>query len=275
LQVNLGICQFQVVADKATNLERATQFINRVAGAGAQIIALPEMFNCPYRQKSFAQYAETAPDGETLTLLAKLARTNGCYLIGGSIPEREQGKLYNTSFVFDRNGTIVARYRKVHLFDIAIPGKITCQESAVFSAGDAITYFDTEYGRFGVAICYDLRFPELFRLLVDMSVRAVFVPAAFNTTTGPAHWRTLLRSRAIDNQVFIAGIGPARNPAANYAAYGHSAVVDPWGTVLWEAEAEEALNVVPLDLDKVAAVRQELPLLAHRRSDLYCIKWFR
>lgn len=251
------------------NLQQAQQAVGEAVGAGAQIVALPEMFNCPYRQDAFGAFAETVPEGETIRLLADLARQYHCYLIGGSIPERDGEHLYNTSLVFDRTGRIIARHRKIHLFDIDIPGQITFKESAVLTAGEALTCFDTEYGRFGVVICYDLRFPELFRLMGDDGAQAVFVPAAFNMTTGPAHWEILLRARAVDNQLPIIATSPARNPESGYQAYGHSLVVDSWGSILWEANDGYQVGVVDLDLQRTIEVRQTLPLLAHRRQDLY------
>ncbi|HYH01565.1 MAG TPA: carbon-nitrogen hydrolase family protein, partial [Bacillota bacterium] len=236
MEIRLGICQFKVGCDKTFNLIKAEQAINQAVDEGAQMVVLPEMFNCPYQQEFFSQFAETAPGGETLIRLAELAETNKCYIVGGSIPEQAEGNLYNTCFIFDRTGQIIARHRKIHLFDIEIPGKVSFKESAVLKAGQELTWFDTEFGRFGVVICYDLRFPELFRLMADAGVQGVLIPAAFNLTTGPAHWETLMRARAIDNQVYIIGVGPASDSSAQYVAYGHSVVVDPWGTVLWEAD---------------------------------------
>lgn len=272
MELKLGICQLKVTEVKEENLAKAEKLISQAAAAGAELIVLPEMFNCPYQQDLFSQFAESATNSETLTLLAGLAGKHHCYLVGGSIPEREGPNLYNTCFCFDRDGRIIAKHRKIHLFDIEIPGKIAFKESAVLQAGEELTWFDTEFGRFGVVICYDLRFPELFRLLVDAGVKAVLIPAAFNLTTGPAHWEVLMRSRAIDNQVYIIGVSPARNTTASYVAYGHSIVVDPWGSVLWEAGEVETVEIVPVELSNVEAVRQSLPLLAHRRSDLYQLR---
>lgn len=271
MEIKLGICQFKVSQKKEANLVRAEQAISQAVREGAQMVVLPEMFNCPYQQEYFAKFAETAPGGETIRLMAKLAQANQCYIIGGSIPEQAEGNLYNTCFVFDRDGKIIARHRKIHLFDIEIPGKISFKESAVLSPGNELTCFDTEFGRFGVVICYDLRFPELFRLMVDAGVQGVIIPAAFNRTTGPAHWEILMRARAIDNQVYIVGVSPASDLNAQYVAYGHSMVVDPWGKILWEADESETVKVVAVESREVAVVRRNLPLLLHRRTDLYRI----
>lgn len=272
MKLNIGIVQLEVTHDKSDNLKRAGEMILEAAGQGADLIALPEMFNCPYQQDCFPRFAEEITSGETVAFLRETARKTGAYLIGGSLPERDGGKIYNTSLAFDPQGNLIAKHRKMHLFDIAIPGKIEFRESAVLSPGDAPTVFKTEYGIFGLAICYDLRFPELFRLLVDRGASGVIVPAAFNMTTGPAHWETLFRARAIDNQVFMVGVGPSRNEKAGYIAYGHSLVVDPWGDVLWKAGTGEEVAVVPVETERVIEVRERLPLLAHRRSDRYLVQ---
>ncbi|HOJ77445.1 MAG TPA: carbon-nitrogen hydrolase family protein [Bacillota bacterium] len=267
--VKVGICQFKVEIDKQKGLTRIAKLISDLVNAGAQIVVLPEMFNCPYEQDLFSQYAEVEGQGETLQLLSDLAAKLQCYIVAGSIPEQDQDQIYNTAFVFNKAGSIIAKHRKVHLFDINIPGQIRFQESAVLTAGDQVTTFTTEYGRFGVVICYDLRFPEIFRLMVDQGVAGVFIPAAFNMTTGPAHWDTLLRARAIDNQLFVVAVSPARDNTAKYVAYGHSMVVSPWGEVIWEAGAEEASHVVVLENEQLKEARERLPVLRHRRHDLY------
>jgi predicted amidohydrolase len=269
MEFKIGLCQMKVGEDKIHNLNRAKALIGQAAQQGAGVVVLPEMFNCPYNQGSFSRFAEVEPDGDTVSFLADLAREYRCYIVGGSIPELEGGRLYNTSYVFSREGHIIAKHRKVHLFDVDIPGGISFQESAVLSPGDQATSFQTHFGRFGLAICYDIRFPELFRLLVAEDVKLVIVPAAFNMTTGPSHWDVLFRARAIDNQVFMVGVSPARDQDSNYVAYGHSLVVDPFGKIIWQAGAEETVGVVCIDMDLVEQTRRNLPLLKHRRLDLY------
>jgi omega-amidase len=152
MRFQLGICQMRVATRKTVNLEKAEALVVQARGAGADIAVLPEMFNCPYGQEYFAEYAETAPDGETFRCMAKLAREERIYIIAGSIPERDRGRIYNSAFVFDREGEIIARHRKAHLFDVEIPGQIHFKESAVLSAGDRHTVFATDLGRFGLAI---------------------------------------------------------------------------------------------------------------------------
>lgn len=272
MDLNVGICQLRVTADKSLNLQNVKRLIAEAAISGADIIVLPEMFNCPYQQDTFSNYAEAEESSETLQLLATLALKHHCYLVGGSIPERDQSQIYNTAYIFNRFGQIIAKHRKVHLFDIDVPGKIEFKESAVLSAGDKVTLFETEFGKFGVLICYDLRFPEMFRLMAEAGAVGVFIPGAFNMTTGPAHWEVLMRARAIDNQQFIIGVSPARDETVSYVAYGNSIAVNPWGEVLWKAGAEETVQIVKLNLEEVDEVRERLPLLKHRRTDLYKVE---
>jgi predicted amidohydrolase len=242
--------------------------VGQAARQSVDLMTLPEIWNGPYRQDLFPSFAEPR-FGPSWQLLSALATEYGIWLSGGSIAEREDGRVYNTAYVFDRSGREAARHRKMHLFDISITGGQHFMESEVLTAGDEVTVFETEFCRMGLCICYDARFPELFRLMVDRGAKLVLVPAAFNLTTGPAHWELLFRQRAIDNQVFCVGTSPARDPSASYQAWGHSIVTDPWGRVVTQLEAEEAIRTVELDLDLADQIRAELPLLAHRRTDVY------
>lgn len=232
------------------------------------LVALPEMFQCPYENAQFPFYAEPE-GGETWQICSGLARQNGVYLSAGTIPEAADGRIYNTAYVFDREGKQIAKYRKTHLFDIDIRGGQCFKESDTLTAGDEIVVFDTEFGKMGICICYDLRFPELPRLMTDAGARLILCPAAFNMTTGPMHWELLFRQRAVDNQVFLVGTSPARDIHASYQAWGHSIAVDPWGRVLMEMDETEQVRVTEIDLLMVDEVREQLPLLKHRRPDLY------
>jgi omega-amidase len=272
MKLKLGICQLKIGKDKLQNINGATLLIRQAVQSGAELVILPEMFNCPYQLDFFGRFAESQGAGETLGFLAQSARENHCYLVGGSIPERDGDSLYNTSFVFNPLGELIAKHRKMHLFDVNLPGKVTFQESKILKPGNRITSFTTEFGRIGLGICYDIRFPEIYRLLVDEGAEIIIIPAAFNLTTGPAHWDLLFRTRAVDNQVFMTGVSPARNPESNYIAYGHSLVVNPWGEIIWQAGTEETVGVVDIDLAMVQKVRNELPVLKHRRNDLYRIE---
>jgi len=267
--LKIALCQLPVKADKHENLNQAAIMLQEGASAGAQLAVLPEMFNCPYDIHCFRDYAENIPSGETTNHLSSLARTHGLFLVGGSIPELVGELLYNTSIVFNPKGEIIAKHRKAHLFDVDVKNGIKFTESQVLSAGNTTTLFETPWGKFGVEICYDIRFPELTRKMAKDGARLVIVPAAFNMTTGPAHWELLFRSRALDNQIFMLGTSPARNPQASYIAYGHSLAVNPWGQVLAHLDERPGVLMVDLDLSQIEEVRESLPVLKQRREILY------
>ena len=267
--MKLAQIQMHVTADKAVNLRHAEDLLRSVRGADMAI--LPEMFCCPYDNACFRAYGEPE-GGPAYQMLSRAARELNLWLVGGSLPELDGDKIYNTAYVFDPTGTCVARHRKMHLFDIDVQGGQSFRESATLSPGNDITLFDTPYGRIGLCICFDLRFEELCRLMALEGARVLLAPAAFNMTTGPAHWELLLRQRAVDNQCFTVGAAPARDESASYVAWGHSLVCDPWGTVLHECGSGEETAVVDLDLSRVDAVRQQLPILSARRTDIYDIR---
>lgn len=266
--VKIALIQLKVGIDKDENIRRAKELLEEAANKGAEIAALPEMFNCPYSNEFFRSYGESYPEGVTTKMLSEEAKKNNMYIIGGSIPELEGDKVYNTSYIFDREGTLIGKHRKVHLFDIDLKGRITFRESDVLTPGSEMTVFDTEWGKIGVMICYDIRFPELTRKMALAGVKAVFVPAAFNMTTGPAHWELTFRARAIDNQIYMFGISPARNETG-YIAYGNSIAVNSWGKVVGRLEEKEGILMLDVDIDDINEVRESLPLLKHRRPDLY------
>jgi predicted amidohydrolase len=257
-----------VVLNKASNLAKAEVMIREAASGGGQVIALPEIFNCPYSNQYFRDFAEDT-NGLTVSLLSSLAKELGILLIGGSIPEIDGDKIYNTSFVFNRQGDIIGRHRKTHLFDINLKGGISMKESDTFAAGDSMTVIDTEYGKIGIAICYDIRFPELIRNMTLAGAKLILIPAAFSVTTGSAHWDITMRLRAVDNQVFLAAISPARNLEGPYQAYGHSCLVTPWGDFSAKTDHRESIVYSEVDFDYVDAIREQLPLLQHRRPELY------
>lgn len=265
----LAICQMNIVDDKNLNISKAVDMIKTSSKNMADLVILPEMFNCPYDNSKFKEYAEERDDSKTLKAISKAAGNCAVYVVAGSIPESDADKLYNTSFIFNRNGDIIGFHRKMHLFDIDIPEKIVFMESETLSSGKHITVVDTEFCKVGVAICYDMRFPELLRLMALKGAELIVVPGAFNMTTGPAHWETLIRTRAMDNQVYMATASPARDYNASYVAYGNSMVVDPWGDVLIRAEENEEIIYAHIDLSRVKEVREELPLLKNRRTDIY------
>ena len=266
--IKLGLCQMAVSQDKGENLRRAQAALEQAARQGAQLAMLPEMFNCPYENPCFPVYGEPA-GGETWQFLSRMARELGLYLAGGSVPELEGGKVYNTCYFFSPEGEELARHRKVHLFDIDVPGGQRFKESDTLTAGDQITVVDTPLGKIGLAICFDIRFSELFRVMGARGAQIILVPAAFNMTTGPVHWELAFRSRAVDNQFFVAGCSPARDTGASYVAYGHSLVCNPWGTVVAQLDEKAGVQVAQLDLDDLARYRGQIPILSGRRTDLY------
>ena len=262
--------QLPVFEDKSDTLEYVEKNIQKVSDA--DFVTLPEMFCCPYEAKNFPAYAEYEK-GEVWQACSLMAKKYGVYLSAGTMPERDSdGKIFNTAYVFDRNGSQIAKYRKSHLFDIDVKGGQSFHESDTLTAGDSIAVFDTEFGTFGICICYDFRFPELGRLMALKGAQAIFVPAAFNMTTGPAHWELTFRSQAVFNQVFAIGTAPARDLNASYTSWGHSIITDPCGEVISHMDEKENIRITEIDLSRVREIREQLPLMRHRRTDMYTLK---
>ncbi|MCQ2970506.1 MAG: carbon-nitrogen hydrolase family protein [archaeon] len=270
-KIKLALCQMNVVDNKKENIERAHSMIKESVSKNADFIILPEMFNCPYSNDKFIEYGEKENNSPTLNEISELAKTNKVYILAGSIPEREENKLYNTSYLFDKQGNVIAKHRKMHLFDIDVKGKVTFKESDVLTAGNKVTVAETEFGKIGIGICYDIRFPELARIMVENGALILVYPGAFNMTTGSAHWELLFRSRAIDNQAFCIGVAPALNKNASYHSYGHSIIVNPWGKVIAQASEKESLIISEIDLNEIKKIREELPLIKNKRNDIYKI----
>lgn len=264
----IALCQMLGSMDKEESKAKAKKMIQEAAANGAQVVVLPEMWNTPYSNDYFREYAEPQ-DGPTVRFLSDLAKENDIYLIGGSISELDQDKVYNTSYSFNRKGELIGKHRKVHLFDIDVDGGIRFMESDTLTAGEDTTVIETEYCKIGVAICYDVRFPELSRNMALEGAKVIVLPAAFNMTTGPAHWDLTMRARALDNQVYFVACSPARDMEGVYQAYGNSCIATPWGEFLAHADEAESIVYGDIDLDHVEAVRRQLPLLQHRRKELY------
>lgn len=271
--IKIALCQMKVIDNKEENLKKAISMIKTASKMDANLIILPEMFNCPYENEKFIEYSEEAENSYTLDLISEIASEEKKYIIAGSIPEKEatstSEKIYNTSFMFNQKGKIIAKHRKMHLFDIDVKGKIYFKESDTLTAGNQITIAETSFGKIGIGICYDIRFPELARLMALEGADILCYPGAFNLTTGPAHWEMLFKARACDNQVFTIGVAPALDKNANYNSYGHSLIVNPWGEILNSASFEEELIITEIDLNEIKKVREELPLLKNRRKDIY------
>ncbi|KAF3058150.1 putative hydrolase NIT3 [Daldinia childiae] len=279
--IKLACIQLASGLDKTANLAHARDKVVEAAKAGAKLVVLPECFNSPYGTNYFPQYAETllpGPPSPTQSpsyhALSAMAAETGVFLVGGSIPEADPdpstNKYYNTSLVFGPDGTLLASHRKVHLFDIDIPGKISFRESEVLFPGNKVTVVELPgYGKIAVAICYDIRFPELATVAARRGAFALVYPGAFNLTTGPLHWRLLGQARAVDNQLYVALCSPARDLQAEYHAYGHSLVVDPMAQVLVEAQEKEDVVYWELDGEKILETRRNIPLATQRRFDVY------
>ena len=268
-KIKIAAIQMPTVTDKMENVRAVKTYLEKIKDEKPDCVILPEMFCCPYQTENFPVYAEEE-NGPVWQQLSAYAKQYGIYLIGGSMPEKDaEGNVYNTSYIFNREGKQIGKHRKAHLFDIDVKGGQTFKESDTLTAGDRDTVFDTEFGKMGVMLCFDIRFPELSRMMVNDGAKVIFVPAAFNMTTGPAHWELSFRTRALDNQIYMVGCAPARDITAGYISWGHSIVTDPWGRVTGMLDEKEGVLLAELDMDYEDQVREELPLLKSRRKDMY------
>lgn len=332
--VKVALLQFKVSASKSKNHEVAKAYLTDAASKGAQLAVLPEIWNGPYATAAFGDTAEVLPDvgyqyihddttprtsndddrdtimiSPSAKVLFQQAIEHGMYIVGGSISEvvkqntdneddDTNTKIYNTCLIINPEGKLVGKHRKVHLFDIDVPGKITFKESDTLSPGTGITSFDAgePFGRIGVGICYDIRFPEYSMMLSQkQNCNILIFPGAFNPTTGPAHWELLQRARALDNQCYVLTASPARTTeeeakaeaASNeseggdgngnggtliyphYTAWGHSTAVSPWGEVIATCDEQEHLIICDLDMARVQEIRSSIPIRVQKRCDLY------
>jgi predicted amidohydrolase len=257
----------------ADNVATALGLLARAAAEGAELAVLPELFALYGSQRAMREAAEPI-GGPLTTALADAARTHAMWVLGGSICEADDARIYNTSLLLDPDGAVVARYRKIHLYDVELPGQRPIRESALFTAGDALVTHDVGELRLGLSVCYDLRFPELYRGLMVAGATVLAVPSAFQAFTGQAHWEPLLRARAIEEQSYVlaaAQWGPWGPPEHGHRTHGHAMVVDPWGSLIAEAGAEgDQVVLADLDPAEVRRVRTALPALAHRRLGTVC-----
>lgn len=290
----IGLLQFKVSSSKAENHKKVREFIAKAVQEGARLLVLPEIWNGPYATSAFASYAEVLPpvnfkysdkDSDRLSnecpsakILFESATQNKVFIIGGSIAEKEDTNIFNTCLCISPDGVLIGKHRKVHLFDIDVPGGIRFKESDTLSPGNVMTSFNAgEFGPVGVGICYDIRFPEYAMLLTQKyKCNLLIYPGAFNMTTGPAHWELLQRARAVDNQCFVLTASPARTQAPfeerehkHYTAWGHSSVVNPWGEVIGTCGHDEDIVVVDLNLDEVKQMREGIPTFTQKRHDMY------
>ena len=266
------MCQMRSGDDVDGNLATAERLLNEAADGGADLAAVPELFAFLGPPSRYSEVAEPVPGGPICERLSKIAGERGIWVLGGSVLESADGRIYNTSPLFDRTGELVVRYRKIHLFDVDLPGQPSFRESSTIAAGTELVTHETEFGRLGLSVCYDLRFPELYRGLMALGAEILLVSAQFQYETGKDHWEVLLRARAIENQCFV--VAPAQwgtfgSAAEPRRSFGHSMVVDPWGRILVRAPEEgDGVWFADLDFAELRAIRDRLPALKHRRLGL-------
>jgi deaminated glutathione amidase len=267
--IRVACVQLTSGADKAANLERAERLVARAASTGADVVVLPEKWNGIGDAETLRALAEPL-DGESVAAMADWAKRHGVTLVGGSITERREGreKLSNTCLVFDPEGELVATYRKIHLFDVEVGG-LTYRESEAEEHGEEPVVAEIEGWPVGLTICYDLRFPELYRVLALEGALLATVPAHFTLYTGKDHWHLLLRARAVENGFYVAAPAQVGETGIGRPSYGRSLIVDPWGTVLAQAPDEETVISAELDRAWLDEVRRRLPSLSQRRPEAY------
>lgn len=268
-KVVVAAVQMTSNSDLSANLARLAELVHRAAARGAELVFLPENFAflgpSDQERAAHAELLTNVTPGPILGTLKLLAQETGCWIVGGGMPEQspEPMKVYNTCVVVDTEGQIAASYRKIHLFDVHLDDGTTCQESRNTLAGGEPVVAETPWGKLGLSVCYDLRFPELYRKLTDLGASFITTPAAFTLHTGKDHWHVLVRARAIENQAFV--IAPAQygHHHGQRVTYGHSLIVDPWGVPLAEAADGEGVILAELDLNRQSELRRNLPCLEH------------
>ncbi len=269
--LRIAAVQMNSGADKERNIETALRLIDRAAAEGARLIALPEVWTHLGSDEGGLEAAEPIP-GPVTERLAERARRHGVYIHAGSIQERiadDPARTWNTTVLIDPRGEIIASYRKIHLFDVVLDGVATYQESATVAPGEEIVTAQVDDFTVGLTICYDIRFPELYRILALSGAELIFQPAAFTMTTGKDHWETLIRARAIENTVYLCSPAQVGQHGDGKWCYGRSMIVNPWGTVLATASDEETVIHATIDKATLARIRRQVPSLANRMPDRY------
>lgn len=268
----VGVLQLDSQQDKEANLKTICQFIDEAASKGAKLITMPENMHCIGESIGNGGPREETIPGYSIGILQEKAKEHGLYIHCGSISEKREGeaKYYNTTVFLNLKGEILAKYRKLHTFDVTLPDGTEHRESDRVMPGKEIVDLQTELGHLGFSICYDIRFPELFRVLALRGAEVLFTPANFTVPTGKDHWEPILRTRAIENGCYvIAAAQIGKKPAMD--AFGNSMVIDPWGTVIARAKNEPCVTMAEINLDDVSKVRGQIPSLKNRRTDIYGI----
>ncbi len=262
-----AVCQMRTTADRAHNLSVASELVRRAAGYGAQAVCLPEMWPYIGRDREMLPDAESL-DGPTITAMQALAQELDVWLFPGSFAERsaDPGRVHNTATAIDGDGVVRAVYRKLHLFDCAVPGGATFTESDTVAPGDRAVVVDTPFGRVGLSICYDLRFPMLYQSLREAGADIIVLPSAFPALTGKEHWELLVRARAVENQVYVVAAEQWGQHNAARRSHGHSMIVDPWGHLVAQASEGEGVALGLVDPAFLAKVRVQLPCHGHKRA---------
>ena len=265
MNIKIGICQNRVQKNKKENFKIISDYIKRLSYNKVDMVILPECWNCPYGVEYFEEYAESISNSESINLLQNLAKKYNIYIIGGSIPIIEEEKIYNTCICFNNSGNIIGIYNKIHLFDINL-NNFTFKESTVLTPGEKPLIIDTIFGKIGIGICYDLRFPLLADYYSRNGCKMIIYPGAFSEKTGPLHWTLLLKARAVDNECFIVGCSTGTNNNFKYKGYGHSSVINPWGNILYEADENPIIKVVDINLDQVSEMRKQIPIFDYCKN---------
>lgn len=269
MDFRVAVIQSESRSTPMESLDHCETLLRQVEGR-ADLVTFPEMFLQPYLAKAFVTFAEEK-HGPVYTRLQELAVKYKVAISAGTMAEKEEDRIYNTAFVFDADGKELAGHRKMHLFDIDIQGGQRFFESDSLTAGNSVTNFTLHGVPIGLSVCYDIRFPELSRLMTDAGAKVLIIPAAFNRSTGPLHWETVFRATSMFNQVYTIGTAPATQPDTGYNSWARSIVCDPWGRVVFQLGEAEEIRFADIDLKEVDRAREQIPMLAHRRKDLYQI----
>ncbi|MGE3318073.1 MAG: carbon-nitrogen hydrolase family protein [Candidatus Berkiella sp.] len=267
----IAAIQMASTKDVERNVELACHGIEEAASAGAKLVVLPEEFiSLLLTLEEKLQIAEPYLEGPIQQALAHAAKKNNIWLVGGTLPLQtpSKKKVYSSSLVWNNKGDCVARYNKIHLFDVTVEqGESYCESERVLG-GDAVCVLDTPFGKMGVAICYDLRFPELFRLMMLNGVEIMVLPSAFTENTGKAHWEVLLRARAIENQCYVVAPDQVAMRLSGHKTFGHSMIIGPWGNILASATDKPAMITAEIDIEKLKTIRKQFPAVSHYRPFL-------